>query len=99
MFEFEIQSLRHVRLRLGRWHFRTWRGHFMKLPRGYVSPEMVCEVIREPDGEFIQYGAFFSEAEAQRLLDLLVDQGIDRDDLAINWVPVHTRLEDWEWDR
>ncbi|MGY0004668.1 hypothetical protein [Micromonospora sp. I033] len=52
---------------------------------------------RQP-GERFQAGAFTTEEEAQRLLEALGRAG-GYEDLCINLVPVHARLEDWAWDR
>lgn len=99
MFEFEVQDLRHIRLRVGRWHFRTWRSWVMKLPKGYRGTEMVCVVEWHygDDGSRAQLGAFFSEEEAQACMAQLEAEG--RGDLVVNYIAVHTRLEDWQFDR
>lgn len=47
----------------------------------------------------VQYGAFFSEGPALRLIERLVADGCDRDRLYVNHVAVHVRFEDYEWDR
>ena len=72
----------------------------MKLPKGYVSPETayVVEFETDEDGP-VQYGAFFSEAHASRLKDRLIRDGVDAERLRINIVAIHSRLEDYEWDR
>ena len=70
-------------------------------PQGYVEPISVWLVefldSRQP-GERFQAGAFTTQEEAQRLLEALAQAG-GHEDLCINLVPVHARLEDWEWDR
>lgn len=48
-------------------------------------------------GRGIPGGAFTTEREAQRLLAAMA-QARRHEDLRINVVPVHVRLEDWEWD-
>jgi hypothetical protein len=100
VFEFEIQDLRHIRLRIGRWHFRTWRSAFTVLPRGYRSPDAIYTVEWE-DAEGNsggQIGAFYSLQVAEACRAQLAEfEG--RTNLVINLLPVHTRLEDWELDR
>ena len=72
----------------------------MKLPKGYVSPEIAYMVELETDEDGpIQYGAFFSEVPAQRLMERLIRDGHDEERLRINMVAIHSRLEDHEWDR
>ncbi len=72
----------------------------MKLPRGYRSPEAVYAVEWE-DAEGNsggQIGAFSSRQVAEACRTQLVEvEG--RTDLVINLIPVHTQLEDWEFDR
>ncbi|MFE3027173.1 hypothetical protein [Nocardia tengchongensis] len=99
MFELEIQDLRSIRLRVGRWHFRTWRSRLMKLPKGYRHPELVyaVELLDEDDKSPGQLGTFFSEETAQACVAQLEAEG--RADLVVNMIPVHTRLEYWEFDR
>lgn len=71
-------------------------------PDGYEEPVMVWLVeyqdSREPPGWRGQVGGFFSEAEAQRLLDRVVAEG-KFENAHINVVPIHRRVEDWEYDR
>ncbi|MFD6163140.1 hypothetical protein ACFWF7_21935 [Nocardia sp. NPDC060256] len=99
MFEFAIQDVRHIRLRVGRWHFRTWRTWVMKLPRGYREPELVYSVewYDEEGRSLGQLGAFFSMEMAEACVAQLEAEG--RTDLEINMIGVHTRLEDWQFDR
>lgn len=102
MFEFEVLSPMHIRLRVGRWHFRTWRSVFMRLPKSYTGPETVYEVVlRTEDDEHttLVYGAFFSEKPALALIERLVVDGKDRDRLGINLIDVYVRLDDYEWNR
>ncbi|MDQ0693189.1 hypothetical protein QF047_004149 [Arthrobacter sp. W4I7] len=100
MFEFEIQDLRHIRLRIGGWHFRTWRSAFTVLSRGYRSPEPIYTVEWEDveGNSGGQLGAFYSLQVAEACRTQLVDaEGYTN--LVINLIPVHTRLKDWELDR
>jgi len=100
VFELDIQSPRHIRVHVGRWHFRTWRSHVMKLPEGYVSPEIAYSVELETDADgWIQCGAFFSETPARGLMERLIRDGVDAERLRINVIAIHCRLEDHEWDR
>ncbi|WP_460753902.1 hypothetical protein [Myceligenerans cantabricum] len=98
MFEFEVQSWRRVRVRLGSWHFRTWRSYWMRLPKGYRSPETVYEVVllAEDDNVVAQMGAFFDLQTAEACLARYEPEVRER--MAINYVGVHSRLEDWEFD-
>lgn len=99
MFVFEVQDLRHIRVRIGRWHFRTWRSAFMVGPKGYRSPEAIYVVEWEDaEGNSIgQLGAFYSLQDAEACRAQLEFEG--RTNLVIYPIPVHTRLEDWEYDR
>ncbi len=100
MFEFEIQAPTQIRVRIGRWHFRTWRRHFMRLPKGYISPDTAYVVeFRTDDEGCVQYGAFFTEDPAQRLMERLIGDGLDAERLRINMVSIYRSLEDHEWDR
>lgn len=99
MFEFEYSPPLHVRLRIGPWHFRTWRSYVMRLPRGYRNPEFVYSVVQlDENGDTTGpvFGTFFSEKEAKASIARLEGRGVH--DLAINWLPVHSRLQDWEFD-
>lgn len=70
-------------------------------PEGYSEPFPVYLVEygdeRQP-GWAGQLGGFTTEAEAERLRQQLIAEGW-ADDLAINIVPIHRRLEDWEYGR
>lgn len=101
MFEVEYSPPFRARVRLGRWHFRTWRHRFMRLPKGYRGTEMTYAVVLlddEEDNVVHQFGAFFDEAEARKCLAQLRAEG-QFQHLDLNRLPVHTRLKDWEWDR
>jgi hypothetical protein len=100
MFELEVVTPLHWRVRIGPWQFRTWRTIFRKLPSGYRNPELIYEVVRVADDDHleVQLGAFDSESEAQKCLALLEAEG-RHGDLSLNYVAVHGRLEDWSWDR
>ncbi|PWN03038.1 hypothetical protein DJ010_11765 [Nocardioides silvaticus] len=100
MFEFAIQSPLRIRLRVGRWHLRTWRYPVMRLPRGYREPEEIYTV-EWLDGEgrsLGQAGGFFSLQAAEACLSELA-AGAGSGELFINTIVVHDRLEDWRWDR
>ena len=99
--EFEIQSPLRWRLRLGRVQLRTWRSRVIILPRGYREPTLVYEVVRwNEDTEAVEalLGAFDSEAEAHKLIELLDGEG-RHGMLRVNLVTFHARLEDWRFDR
>ncbi|RPF20997.1 hypothetical protein [Myceligenerans xiligouense] len=98
VFAFEMQSWRRVRMRLGSWHFRTWRSYWMRLPRGYRSPETIYEVVllAEDDNVVAQMGAFFDLRTAEACLARYEPEV--REQMAINYVGVHSRLEDWKFD-
>ena len=101
MFEVEYSPPFHARVRLGRWHFRTWRTRFVCLPAGYRKPEMTYAVVLlddEEDNVVFQFGAFFDESVARECLAQLEAEG-RFEHLQINMLSVHTRLKDWEWDR
>ena len=73
----------------------------MNLPRGYRGPETIYQVGKwDEDTDFMLYalGAFDSKAEAQRLIEMLEAEGV-HGELALNYIPVHARLADWEFDR
>ena len=63
MFEFEVHGPLSIRLRVGSWHFRTWRSFVMRAPKGYRSPERIYEVIEyDSTGAMCLLAAFFDEA-------------------------------------
>lgn len=100
MFEFAFDSPRRMRLRLGRWQFRTWRSRFMLLPRGYRSPESIFSVeIYDEKAECSrgQVGVFFTEADAAACKRKLEAEG--RADIVINYLAAHASVRDWEFDR
>jgi hypothetical protein len=70
-------------------------------PSGYQAPVLVysVEFYDARDSAFFQIGAFYSEAEAQALLDQWVAEGGMDDQIRINMLPVHQRLKDWNFDR
>ncbi|GHF17903.1 hypothetical protein [Pseudolysinimonas yzui] len=100
MFELEVVNPLHWRVRIGPWQFRTWRTFFMKVPRGYRSPELIYEVARIADDDHLegQLAAFDSEPEAKRYFALLEAEG-RHGDLILNYVTLHSRLEDWSSNR
>jgi hypothetical protein len=59
----------------------------------------VVEFYDDRDSAFFQVGAFYSEAQAQALLDQWVAEGGMNDQIRINTIPVHRHLEDWNYDR
>ena len=71
-------------------------------PEGYREPVTVWSVEfidpRQPNEGSVQVGAFTSEKEAEALRQRLEDEG-SLPPLRINLIPVHRRVEDWEWDR
>lgn len=96
----ELEIARHgLRLRVGRWHFRTWRSYVMKLPNGYRSPVPVYAVeFVDEDGDSFQLGVFFDLEIAEACRAQLEAEG-RFPELSINYLAVHSRLKDWEWDR
>ncbi|WP_193610221.1 hypothetical protein [Nocardioides lijunqiniae] len=71
-------------------------------PQGYNEPitAWCVEYVdpREPEAGSHQVAAFTTEAEAEKLQRRLrADEFFA--ELHINLVPVHHRVEDWEWDR
>ncbi len=70
-------------------------------PRNYEAPVAVyvVEFYDDRDSEFFQVGAFYSMAQAQALFDQWVAEGGMNDQIRINTIPVHRRLEDWNYDR
>ncbi|MFC9692126.1 hypothetical protein ACFTSF_26485 [Kribbella sp. NPDC056951] len=99
MFEFAIEDPHRIRLRIGRWHFRTWPSWVLKLPSGYRAPELIYsgEWLDEDDKSYGQIGAFFSEEMAEACMARLEAGG--RTNLVVNAIAVHSRIQDWEWDR
>ncbi|KQS07998.1 hypothetical protein ASG04_12670 [Curtobacterium sp. Leaf183] len=100
VFTFEVQSWRYIRVQLGRWHFRTWRSFFMLLPPGYTSGLVWAVQFEQADPDSPatgQLGAFVDEEQARRCLEALEQEGWSG--LYLSMVPVHARLEDWQWDR
>ena len=77
-------------------------------PSGYTESEVIwcvqAEFAQETgnDGS-LQLAAFTTEAEAQKMLDRILVEGIyahiGYTDIGINVIPVHRRVEDWDWDR
>ncbi|WP_141798824.1 SPOR domain-containing protein [Nocardioides sp. SLBN-35] len=71
-------------------------------PEGYIEPitAWCVEYVdpREPEVGSHQVGTFTTETEAEKLRRRLVAEGFFAE-LHINLIPVHTRVEDWEWDR
>lgn len=97
-----------MRLRLGRLLLRTHGPYYFRwLPRGYrmPSPVYAVEWRDSRDGSSSQLGVFTTEADARACMARLVQEGwkecdVDDDDgLYINFLAVHERLKDWEWDR
>src|SRR4051812_38100285 len=99
MFELKVLGLRQVGLRIGDRYFRTWRPFSMDLPDGYESSltAYLVEWHDDRDGNHNQLGAFMSSTEAEACRAQLETEGWR--DLVINVVPVHSRLEDWQFDR
>jgi hypothetical protein len=67
----------------------------MPAPRLLYEPVMLRA---DEDGMIVQAGAFPSEAEAQKVLDIWRGEG-RREPLAINIVPVFDSAEQWQADR
>ncbi|MBM0124579.1 SPOR domain-containing protein [Pimelobacter simplex] len=71
-------------------------------PEGYIEPITAWSVEyvdpSEPEVGSHQVGAFTTETEAVRLRQRLATGGFFAE-LHINIIPVHRRVEDWEWDR
>jgi len=71
-------------------------------PEGYIEPTTAWCVeyvdLRQPGEGSIQVGVFTTEDEANKLKSRLKSEGFSAE-LRINLVPVHHRIEDWEWDR
>ncbi len=66
-------------------------------PPGYSDP-VSCVLVEETNeaGETYQVGGFFSVEEATTLLWRLLSEGRDAH---LNYVTIHHRVADWEWDR
>jgi hypothetical protein len=67
-------------------------------PAGYREP-VVVHLVEESDeasNECWQVGGFFAEAEAKKLLHRLHGEGRRA---RINVMPIHQRVEDYEYDR
>lgn len=71
----------------------------MKLPSGYRPPESiyVVEWLDDDDRSLGQIGAFFSQEAAEACMAELEAEG--RTGLAVNIIAVHSRLQDWQWNR
>lgn len=71
-------------------------------PAGYVPPQVAWSVEyvdpRQPGEGSFQLGAFTTEAAADAFLKRMQAEGFFAP-LRINMIPVHRRIEDWEWDR
>lgn len=71
-------------------------------PEGYVEPFLVYMVeytdSREQPGWTGQVGAFSSLLEAEKLRDRLNAEG-GWGEVLINTVPIHSRFQDYEYDR
>ncbi len=70
-------------------------------PRDHEAPATVyvVEFYDDRDSAFFQVGAFYSEAQAQALLEQWVAEDGTSDRIRINTIPVHRGLEDWNYDR
>ena len=71
----------------------------MLLPKGYREPETVYAVEKHAEnGDYhAQLGAFYTEHDARTCIAQLMSTG--HTDLVINLIPVHSRVQDWEFDR
>lgn len=67
----------------------------MPKPRLLYEAVLLCG---DEDGIVYQAGAFPSEAEAQKVLDILKAEG-HRQPMAINLVTVYQSAEDWQANR
>jgi hypothetical protein len=66
-------------------------------PPGYTPPIAVYLVqVPNEAGEVSQIAGFFIEGQAEEVLDTLTQEGLHAH---INVVPIHHRVEDYEWDR
>lgn len=71
----------------------------MKLPTGYRSPIPAYSVeVQTEEGSAGQLGVFFNLNVAEACRTQLLTEG-RFPELAINYMVVHSRLKDWEWDR
>ncbi|MFI7212769.1 hypothetical protein [Micromonospora maritima] len=64
-------------------------------------PEILYEAVlmrNDQDGIVYQAGAFTTEVEAQKVLDIWRAEG-RTEPMAINLVPVYRSAEDWDADR
>jgi hypothetical protein len=84
---------------------RTSIWHWGLSALGYIvavsEPEVLYEaVLLRDDGDGIVYqaGAFQTEDEAQKVLDILRVEG-QPEPMTINLVPVYQSAEDWQADR
>jgi hypothetical protein len=66
---------------------------------GGSTPETIYEVVLLGEDDYViaQLGAFFDLRTAERWLAQYDTER--RDQMAINYVSVHSRLEDWEFNR
>jgi len=97
---FSLDLHRHgLSLRAGRVFLRTWRPYAWLFPRGYraATTAYLVEFFDERDSNTIQLGGFGGLKEAEECLAQLEAEGWRN--LRINIVPVHDRLQDWEFDR
>ncbi|MFL6062221.1 MAG: hypothetical protein ACJ72E_13385 [Marmoricola sp.] len=71
-------------------------------PVGYVDPITAWSVEyvdpRHPEEGSFQVAAFTTEEVAEEFRRRLESDGFFAE-LRINLIPVHERIEDWEWDR
>jgi hypothetical protein len=66
-------------------------------PPDYTSPVLVYLVEESnEEGEIAQIGGFFTDDEAQKLLQRLTAEGRTA---YINMVPIHQRAADYDYDR
>jgi hypothetical protein len=66
-------------------------------PAGYDAPLLVYLVEEaDPAGEMGQLGGFLTERDAKDAQRRLEAEGRE---VRINMVPIHRRVEDWEYDR
>ena len=87
-----------VSLRAGRFFLRTWRPYAWLFPRGYREPTTayLVEFFDERDSTTGQLGGFTNVEEAEACLAQMEAAGWRN--LHINMVPVHDRLQDWQFD-
>lgn len=71
-------------------------------PPACYRPPLIVWVVEYTDdrqsGSQFQAGAFTTQVEAERLMNQLSRNG-SSGEILINMIPVHRKLEDWEWDR